>query len=42
MTLYAKKCIELIDAGKLTIDQIVNPSVKAEVEAYYASLNQQG
>jgi hypothetical protein len=37
MSISAKMCINLIDAGKLTVEQIVNPTVKAEVEAYYAS-----
>ncbi|KRQ86066.1 hypothetical protein ABG79_02198 [Caloramator mitchellensis] len=36
MTLLARKCIELIEAGKLTIDKIINQQVKAEVEQYFA------
>lgn len=41
MTLYAKKCIELIEAGKLTIDKVIKTSVKAEVEQYFAEKEQQ-
>lgn len=36
MTLIAKKCIELIEAGKLTIDKIINQQVKEEVEQYFS------
>ncbi|MCX8074060.1 MAG: hypothetical protein N2749_00535 [Clostridia bacterium] len=41
MTLFAKKCVELIEAGKLTIEQIINPAVRAEVEQYFAEKEQQ-
>jgi hypothetical protein len=41
MTLYAQKCIELIDKGLLTVDRIINPAVKAEVQSYYDQKAQQ-
>lgn len=41
MTLLAKKCIELIEVGKLMIEQIKNEQIKAEVEAYFAEKEQQ-
>lgn len=39
MTLFTKKCIELIESGKLTMDKIVNPQIRAEVEKYFAEKN---
>lgn len=35
MILLVKKCIELIESGKLKIEQIKNEQVKKEVEDYF-------